>query len=195
MARDKWLIDDGLMFPDRCSLYIMAMEDKSYSQQNMFWHNVYSFDMSVMYETVNKQPGQARVATSDLFTTACQFKLFDFYAMTRKEWNRFGVGFRLKAERNAQNITALMTFFELEFTKCHTPITISCRPESKLKHWSPTIFYLNSTEIVPVEADDVLYGTIVFNARTERMKEKIRIGLCYRNANGFLQEKFCYEFR
>lgn len=45
--RDKWLATDGLMFPDRATLYVTAIEDRQYKDDKInWWDNVYGFDMS-----------------------------------------------------------------------------------------------------------------------------------------------------
>merc|ERR1711971_1313190 len=44
-ARDKWLADDGMMFPDRATLYITAIEDRQYKDDKInWWDDVYGFD-------------------------------------------------------------------------------------------------------------------------------------------------------
>ena len=46
-ARDKWLIPGGLIFPDKATLYVAAIEDAEYKSEKIdFWNNVYGFDMS-----------------------------------------------------------------------------------------------------------------------------------------------------
>lgn len=194
MARDKWLTSGGLMFPDRCTLYIAAIQDQDYSRKNAFWRDVYGFDMSPMYAVVNLQPAQSRIRSSKMITDFCPFKQINFYEITKGEWEEFAVVFRLKVDRDSDDITALFTFFEVEFTKCHRPVTISTRPGSKLENWLPTIFYLNATDMVPVHRKDEVYGSLVFNGKNKQ-KATIRIDLCYRNRSGFLREKFLYEFR
>lgn len=49
-ARNKWLKrKNGLMFPDRCTLYLTAINDWGHQDQlSNYWDNVYGFDMSVM---------------------------------------------------------------------------------------------------------------------------------------------------
>lgn len=182
------------MFPDRCTIYIAAIEDQKHARNNYFWRNVYGFDMSPMYKAVNSEPARSRIRRNKLFTDACPFKQIDFYHITKGDWERFEVVFCLNVERDAQDITALITFFEIEFTKCHQPVTISTRPGSKLQNWLPTVFYLNCEYIVPVDRNDKVYGSIVFNGKNKR-KTTIRIDLCYRNRQGFLRDKFQYEFR
>merc|ERR1711879_166888 len=46
-ARDKWLTEGGLMFPDKATLYITAIEDRQYKDDKInWWDDVYGFDMS-----------------------------------------------------------------------------------------------------------------------------------------------------
>uniref|UniRef100_A0A2I3GKM1 type I protein arginine methyltransferase n=1 Tax=Nomascus leucogenys TaxID=61853 RepID=A0A2I3GKM1_NOMLE len=46
-ARDKWLAPDGLIFPDRATLYVTAIEDRQYKDYQIhWWENVYGFYMS-----------------------------------------------------------------------------------------------------------------------------------------------------
>ena len=45
-ARDKWLRPGGLMFPDRATLYITAIEDRQYKDDKINWlDDVYGFGM------------------------------------------------------------------------------------------------------------------------------------------------------
>ena len=39
-ARDKWLAEGGLMFPDKATLYITGIEDRQYKVQDIFNDNV-----------------------------------------------------------------------------------------------------------------------------------------------------------
>jgi protein arginine N-methyltransferase 1 len=46
-ARDKWLKPGGLLFPDKATMYVCAIEDADYREDKInFWNNVYGFDMS-----------------------------------------------------------------------------------------------------------------------------------------------------
>lgn len=37
-ARDKWLKPEGVLLPDKCSLYIMGIEDSDYKCARLFCH-------------------------------------------------------------------------------------------------------------------------------------------------------------
>ena len=44
VARDKWLARGGLLFPDKASLFLVAIEDADYKREKMdFWDNVCEF--------------------------------------------------------------------------------------------------------------------------------------------------------
>ena len=48
-ARDKWLVEGGLMFPDKATLYICGIEDRQFIEDKIEgWEDVYGFDMSCM---------------------------------------------------------------------------------------------------------------------------------------------------
>uniref|UniRef100_A0A5F4WME2 type I protein arginine methyltransferase n=1 Tax=Callithrix jacchus TaxID=9483 RepID=A0A5F4WME2_CALJA len=56
-AQDKWLAPDDLIFPDRATLYVMAIEDRQYKDYKIhWWENVYGFDMSCIKDVAIKQP-------------------------------------------------------------------------------------------------------------------------------------------
>lgn len=46
-ARDKWLAEDGILFPDKAKMYIAGIEDEAYKKRKIdFWGNVYGVNMS-----------------------------------------------------------------------------------------------------------------------------------------------------
>ncbi|KAL9288552.1 Protein arginine N-methyltransferase 1.1 [Arabidopsis thaliana] len=46
-ARDKWLVEGGVVLPDKASLHLTAIEDSEYKEDKIeFWNSVYGFDMS-----------------------------------------------------------------------------------------------------------------------------------------------------
>lgn len=56
-ARDKWLLPNGLLFPDKASLYITAIEDRQYKDDKInWWDNVYGFNMSSIRKVAITEP-------------------------------------------------------------------------------------------------------------------------------------------
>nr|AQT40939.1 protein arginine N-methyltransferase 1 transcript variant 32 [Homo sapiens] len=74
-ARDKWLAPDGLIFPDRATLYVTAIEDRQYKDYKIhWWENVYGFDMSCIKDVAIKEPLVDVVDPKQLVTNACLIK-------------------------------------------------------------------------------------------------------------------------
>jgi protein arginine N-methyltransferase 1 len=56
-ARDKWLVPNGIIFPDKAVMYICAMEDAQVKNERIdFWDDVYGFDMTPIKELALKEP-------------------------------------------------------------------------------------------------------------------------------------------
>merc|ERR1712228_192513 len=56
-ARDKWLKPDGILMPDKSTMYIGALEDNDYKNEKVhFWDNVYNYNMSFMKDKVLNEP-------------------------------------------------------------------------------------------------------------------------------------------
>merc|ERR1719264_1367501 len=56
-ARDKWLVEDGLMFPDKARIYVAAIEDAKYKYDKFdWWTDVYGIDMSNMRDLAILEP-------------------------------------------------------------------------------------------------------------------------------------------
>jgi protein arginine N-methyltransferase 1 len=56
-ARDKFLKEGGIIFPDKAVMYLCAVEDEQMKRERIdFWDNVYGFDMSALKEVALKEP-------------------------------------------------------------------------------------------------------------------------------------------
>ena len=56
-ARDKWLIENGIIFPDKAVMYLTAIEDGNVRRDRFdYWDNVYGFDMSPIKDIALKEP-------------------------------------------------------------------------------------------------------------------------------------------
>nr|NVI69707.1 arginine methyltransferase 1 [Cucujiformia] len=128
-ARDKWLKPDGLLFPDRCSLFITAIEDRQYKDEKInWWDDVYGFDMSSIRKVAISEPLVDVVDPKQVVTNACLVKEVDLYTV-RKEDLEFCAPFNLMVRRN-DYVQALVTFFNVEFTKCHKRTGFTTAPDA-----------------------------------------------------------------
>lgn len=120
-ARDKWLQTDGTLFPDRCTLYITAIEDRQYKDEKInWWDDVYGFNMSSIRKVAITEPLVDVVDPKQVVSNSYMVKEVDLYTIQKADLD-FSTPFELVMKRN-DFVQALVTFFNVEFTKCHKRI-------------------------------------------------------------------------
>nr|CAB3453203.1 unnamed protein product [Digitaria exilis] len=156
-ARDKWLAEDGVVLPDRCSLHLTAIEDAEYKEDKIeFWNNVYGFDMSCIKKQAMMEPLVDTVDANQIVTNCQLLKTMDISKMTPGDAS-FTVPFKLTAERN-DYIHALVAYFNVSFTMCHKLMGFSTGPRSKTTHWKQTVLYLE--DVITICEGETLTGSM-----------------------------------
>ncbi len=164
-ARDKWLIEGGLMFPDKASLHIVAIEDREYKEEKVnWWSNVYGFNMSCIKDVALTEPLVDVVDPKQIVSTHWLIKEIDITKM-KVEDLAFETPFQLTMKRN-DYVHAFVCYFDIEFSACHKPVAFSTclisfffsnlifylttlffiirlnlAPDSPYTHWKQTVFY------------------------------------------------------
>lgn len=193
-ARDKWLKPNGLIIPDKCTLFISAIENKLYRRSD-YWKCVYNFDMSAMTKVVNSEPIITKILPARVISDACPIKLLNLYTATANECKTFEAAFRLKINRN-DTIDALITYFQIDFTKCHKPLKLSTAPGSLIKNWKPMVFFLNRSDKFVVDVNDNVYGVICMKCHgIGNAYLDIDIDLCYDGKMGFVKKINKFQLR
>lgn len=156
-ARDKYLVEDGLIFPDKATIHAALIEDGEYKEEKVgFWRDVYGFDYTPFQEVVMAEPLVDTVELRSLITDAA--RVFELDLMTVKvEDLAFDREFTLRARRD-DIAHALVVWFDIEFSKCHKPIRFSTGPHARYTHWKQTVFYL--PEELYVKSGETVEGRI-----------------------------------
>ena len=138
VARDKYLVEGGLIFPDKATMYLSAIEDGQYKEEKMdFWDNVYGFNMSCIKSIALKEPLVDTVDPKAVVTTACPFREIDLYTVKIEDL-QFEVPFKIQALRD-DYIHAFLAYFDITFAACHKPVRFSTGPHAKYTHWKQVI--------------------------------------------------------
>lgn len=168
-ARDKWLKPDGFLFPDRCSLFICGIEDKSYKEEIVDWYSkdVFGFDLSTVRKAALSEPHISIVDSKRVITTHAQLAEVDMYTYPRKDLH-IKVDFQLFCRRN-DYIHALATFFTVEFSKTPKKLSLSTSPQNKVTHWKQTIFYLD--DYLVVKSREFVTGVIEIKSDKKEHQE------------------------
>ncbi|KAI6679595.1 hypothetical protein NL676_033476 [Syzygium grande] len=156
-ARDKWLVNDGVVLPDKASLYLTAIEDAEYKEDKIeFWNNVYGFDMSCIKKQAMMEPLVDTVDQNQLVTQCQLLKTMDISKMGPGDAS-FTAPFKLVAERD-DYIHALVAYFDVSFTKCHKLTGFSTGPRSRATHWKQTVLYLE--DVLTICEGEALVGSM-----------------------------------
>ncbi|KAH3686399.1 hypothetical protein WICPIJ_002578 [Wickerhamomyces pijperi] len=142
-ARDHYLVEGGLLFPDRATMHIAAIEDGEYKDDKIhYWENVYGFDYSPFIELSMREPLVDIVENSAVVTSSA--KLIDIDINTVKvEDLAFFKEFELKAQRD-DLVHGLVSWFDIWFPSSEkkNEIYFSTGPQANYTHWKQTVFYL-----------------------------------------------------
>ncbi|XP_023173573.1 protein arginine N-methyltransferase 1-B [Drosophila hydei] len=192
-ARDKWLKPNGMMFPDRGTLYITAIEDRQYKDEKInWWDDVYGFDMSCIRKVAVTEPLVDVVDPKQVVSTACMVKEVDLYTVQKADLN-FSSKFSLTIKRN-DFVQALVTYFNIEFTKCHKRLGFSTSPDSTYTHWKQTVFYLD--DHITAKKNEEINGTFQMkpNERNNRDLDFV-IDINFKGELSEIQESNTYRMR
>ena len=156
-ARDKWLTPGGLIFPDTCSLHLLAIEDGEYRHEKIdWWRNVYGFNMECIGRTALLEPLVDIVSAEQVCTHPCLLRTFNLKTM-KKEDACFTAPFALSVARN-DYVHALVAYFDCDFNDSHKKISFSTSPRARSTHWKQTVFYLEDT--LTVSTGEVINGQL-----------------------------------
>ncbi|KAG8431917.1 hypothetical protein GDO86_019319 [Hymenochirus boettgeri] len=157
-ARDKYLSKEGAVYPDSCTINLVALcDEKIHADKVAFWDNVYGFNMSCMKKSVIPE-GVVEVVTPEaMVSEPCIVKNIDCQTSSIKDLD-FACDFGLKITKDAQ-CTAVCGYFDVFFqNKCQKAVSFSTSPLCDKTHWKQTVFLLENP--INVKAGDVLKGTI-----------------------------------
>ncbi|KAL8993787.1 MAG: hypothetical protein Q9188_007239 [Gyalolechia gomerana] len=175
-ARDHYLAPDGLIFPDKATIFLAGIEDGEYKEEKIgFWDNVYGFDFSPLKDTALTEPLVDTVEMKACVTEPATVITIDLYTVKPPDL-AFSAPFVLDCRRN-DFIHALIAWFDVDFTACHKPIRFSTGPHTKYTHWKQTVFYLR--EVLTVEENEQVRG-VLSSKQNARKKRDLDIDITYR---------------
>lgn len=153
VARDKYLAPGGLIFPDKATLYLSAIEDGDYKAEKMdWWDDVYGFKMSALKELAYVEPIVDCVDPRQVVTDAVPILTIDVQTCTVADLD-FTAAFELTAGYN-DHVHAFLGYFDTVFSHSHKPLVLPTGPEHTNTHWKQTVFYLRDP-ITCVEGEKI----------------------------------------
>ncbi|KAL2212239.1 RNA methylase [Sarocladium strictum] len=194
-ARDKYLVKDGLIFPDKAIIYFAGIEDGDYKDEKIgFWDNVYGFDYTPLKETALSEPLVDTVELKTVVTDPTSVLTLDLYTCTTADL-AFNVPFQLNVKRD-DFIHALVSWFDIEFTACHKTIRFSTGPHTKYTHWKQTVFYFK--DVLTVQDGEKVECNLMVRPNSKNRRD-LDVQIDYaletddanRNTKGSLEYRMC----
>ena len=177
-ARDKWLNNDGLILPDRCTMHVAAIEDKAYKgRKQSFWDDVYGIDMSCLTPATFAEPIVDSIKDDPIVSTEDKFFEIDLYTVTKEDLE-FSSMYEIEMTRD-DSIHGIVTWFDIFFGNMAHEVKFSTGPYDKYTHWKQTIFYFEGE--YKVKDGDILKGSIACKKSSENFRAcdiKISYHLC-----------------
>lgn len=174
-CRDKWLVPGGLVFPDRATLHIAAIEDGEYKDEKIgFWQNVYGFDYSALQRSVIEEPIVDTVDDNSVATSSCCILELDL-TTCKKEDLDFASHFQIQLKRK-DFLHAFIAWFDISFSCCHKPVVFTTGPHGRYTHWKQTVFYMEDNLVC--NKGDIVTGSIAVRKNSKNPRD-LDIKLAY----------------
>ncbi|XP_009994166.1 PREDICTED: protein arginine N-methyltransferase 3, partial [Chaetura pelagica] len=157
-AKDKYLAEGGSVYPDICTISLVAVGDMNkHVEKLLFWEDVYGFDMSCMKKAVIPEAVVEVLDPNTLISTASVIKQINCNTASTPDLE-FSSDFTLTITRSTK-CTAIAGYFDIFFEKnCHNKVLFSTGPQCSKTHWKQTVFLLEKP--FPVEAGEALRGKV-----------------------------------
>ncbi|KAL4642004.1 protein arginine N-methyltransferase 3 [Arapaima gigas] len=157
-ARDLYLAEGGSVYPDQCTLSLVAVGDVQKHQERIaFWDDVYGFKMACMKKAVLPEAAVEVVKPETLISEPAVIQTIDCNMVCISELE-FATDFNLRITDSAQ-CTAIVGYFDIFFNKnCDHKVMFSTGPLCTKTHWKQTVFLLESP--IPVQSGENLQGRI-----------------------------------
>uniref|UniRef100_A0A7M4ESZ8 type I protein arginine methyltransferase n=1 Tax=Crocodylus porosus TaxID=8502 RepID=A0A7M4ESZ8_CROPO len=178
-AKDKYLAEGGSVYPDICTISLVAVSDmKKHADKLTFWDNVYGFNMSCMKKAVLPEAVVELLDPDTLISEANVVKHIDCHTASIKDLE-FSSDFTLIITKDtlctdmnwgtSGHVTrplyslrlgfskepkweAVAGYFDIFFEKnCHNRVLFSTGPRSTKTHWKQTVFLLENPISVKIE--------------------------------------------
>lgn len=105
------------------------------------WDNVYGFKMHCVKELALCEPFVDYVESKYVTTNSQKLCQIDLNTIQNNELLKYFGKFNLVFSQD-NYVHALVLYFDVEFSACHTKTVLTTSPFSPYTHWKHTIFYL-----------------------------------------------------
>ena len=173
-CRDYLLAHGGLICPDRSSMHVVGISDfKYYDESVNFWDDVYGFQMRSMKKMVLQEASTCHIPSSCILTTAGLVHTVDIHTLSADK-KAFSSTFVIKVSKKG-TVHYLTFFVDATFTNPQDTganFALGFNPGGS-STWTEVSVPLS--EAIPVNAMDVLQGTVKVSPRTRLTEIEVSV--------------------
>jgi protein arginine N-methyltransferase 1 len=190
-ARNKFLARDGIIFPDKATLYLCGIQDEEFKKSKFqMWDNVYNVNMSFVKNVSFKEPLIDSFNKNNIISNIYPIFEINMYKIKENDLN-FMTKFELTFNQS-DSLSALAGWFDVQFLKVPNTIKFTTSPFNQYTKWKQTIFYLEND--IKVMKGDIMEGDISLKVESEStnvgdIEIKINYEIKNKNANMIVQSE------
>ena len=168
-ARDRFMKNDGTMFPNSARMFLTIIEDSDYRKSKIdFWDNVFGFDYQPIKQWALLEPLVDTVPEEKIVADDCVIADFDLNKVKAKELV-VDANFSLTAFKESM-VHAFVIWFDVAFDGPEQRVTLSTSPYEPSTHWSQSIFYMETPQ--HVEVGTVINGHIEMKPNDKNVRDQ-----------------------
>ncbi|XP_075216451.1 arginine methyltransferase 8 isoform X2 [Lycorma delicatula] len=155
-ARDRFLKEDGLLFPEECILYTAPCQLPSFYQ---FWDDIYGIKMNSFGKKYRKifegKPEIREVLSENLLNEGNEFVKFNLNFVKNEDLDRISQRQVVACIKDGI-YQGICMWFCVKFPSINGKdcVTLSTKPDNPLTHWKQTVIVLPVE--LPVESGDAV---------------------------------------
>jgi len=191
-ARDMWLREGGLIFPDKAVLYVAGIEDYQYKKDKLeCWNDMYDVNMSMIRDSSLREPTVDVINSNQVCTDACSIFEVDLLTATVNDLE-FSNFYSVTATRN-DYMHGIVAWFDVKFTQIHKPMIMTTTPYEQDTHWKQTIFYFEGA--IKMQKGEKTNGSIAVKKNDENPRHlDIKVSYRYKGRNHHFHRVHQYKY-
>lgn len=152
-ARDRWLAEDGILLPDRATLYLGGIRADQQVEDLESWKKFYGLNYSALATAWRRVAAQQCASSRALMTGEAVLLDLDLYDVSAAEQEFLAPWSLSTSDGQTQEIHALASWFSLGFFNSSRSRCAQCReanvsslsthPDDPCTHWAQTFFFFD----------------------------------------------------
>lgn len=203
IARDRWLKDDGVIWPSEAELFLVPCSAEKYHREKIdFWSNVYGFDFTPLVpltksELYSRPVHDHVLSPQDCLAAPCSVLRLNLKSLKLADIEKVESSFQFVFSKQGV-VHGFGSWFETKFggippDYSYEDVTLSTSPWQPLTHWKQDLLLLDDP--LAVSEGDRLDGVITLT-RNPLWRRHLRVRLTFSlTTSDDSSQDFCKEFR